>query len=89
MNERICTVYRCAREREMYVWVDRHDGPGQLPEELLAATGKLEEVLTLRLTPDRKLARARASEVLAAIADLGYYLQLPPDKQVQRFTMGE
>lgn len=89
MSERICTVYRCAREKEMYVWVARADGTAHLPAELLAATGKLSEVLTLRLGPERKLPRARATEVLAAIAERGYYLQLPPDKQVQRFTLGE
>lgn len=89
MSERICTVYRCAREREMYLWVDRQEGLAKLPEALMKATGKLDEVLTLRLTPERKLARARAPEVLAAIAEHGYYLQLPPDKQVQRFTLGE
>lgn len=88
-DERICTVYRCAREKEMYIWVDRKEGTARLPGELLQAAGTLSEVLTLRLGPERRLARAKASEVLAAIAERGYYLQLPPDKQVTRFTMGE
>jgi|SRR5690554_6007175 uncharacterized protein YcgL (UPF0745 family) len=85
----ICTVYRCSREREMYVYVARSDGLARLPAELLEAAGTLSEVLTLRLSPERKLARARAPEVLAAIAAQGYYLQLPPDKQLRHFTMGE
>ena len=89
MSERICTVFRCAREKDMYVWVDRQEGTARLPAELLAATGALSEVLSLRLVPERKLARANAAEVLAAIAERGYYLQLPPDKHVQRFTLGE
>ncbi|HHX82113.1 MAG TPA: YcgL domain-containing protein, partial [Pseudomonadaceae bacterium] len=85
----ICTVYRCSREREMYVYVARSEGLARLPAELLEAAGTVSEVLTLRLSPERKLARARSADVLAAIAVQGYYLQLPPDKQLRHFTMGE
>jgi len=42
----------------------------------------------LKLTPERKLARVKAVDVLAAIADKGFYLQLPPDFNPARFTMG-
>lgn len=86
---RVCTVYRCAKEAELYLFVDRAEGFARVPEELLQRLGQTSEVLTLRLTPERKLARARAAEVLAAIAERGYYLQLPPDFHPARFTQGE
>ena len=84
----ICTVYRSSREAELYIYVKREDGLCKVPQELLAKLGQTSEVLTLRLTPDRKLARVRATDVLAAIADKGYYLQLPPDFNPQRFSLG-
>lgn len=83
-----CTVYRCSRERDMYVYVASSEGLERLPVELLQAAGTLTEVLTLTIAPDRKLARASAPDVLAAIGTQGYYLQLPPDKQLRQFTLG-
>ena len=84
----ICTVYRSSREAELYLYVKRDEGLARVPPDLLAKLGKTSEVLTLRLTPDRKLARVRAADVLLALADKGYYLQLPPDFNPQRFSLG-
>lgn len=85
----LCTVYRCSREAEMYIYVDRSEGLVRVPEELQRRAGKLSEVMTIKLGPERRLARAKASEVLDAIAAQGFYLQLPPDKQPVQFTLGE
>lgn len=88
-QEILCTVYRSSREKDMYVFVKRSEGISRMPQELLDMLGTTSEVMTLKLGPTRRLARANAGEVLAAIAEKGYYLQLPPDKQVTRFTQGE
>jgi uncharacterized protein len=85
----LCTIYRSNREREMYLYVNRAEGTSRVPEELLARLGTISEVMTIKLTPDRKLARARAPDVLAAIAANGFYIQLPPELQPAVFTMGE
>jgi uncharacterized protein YcgL (UPF0745 family) len=45
---------------------------------LLARFGKPIEALQVGLTAERKLARSEAPAVLEAIAERGYYLQLPP-----------
>ena len=84
----LCTVYRSSREAELYVYVRRADGLSKVPPDLLSKLGTTSEVLTLKLTADRKLARVRTSDVLAALADKGYYLQLPPDFNPVRFTQG-
>ncbi len=84
----ICTVYRSAREAELYIYVRREEALARVPPDLLAKMGNMSEVLTLKLTPDRKLARVKAVDVLAAIADKGFFLQLPPDFNPARFTMG-
>jgi uncharacterized protein YcgL (UPF0745 family) len=88
-GEILCTVYRSSREKEMYVFVSRAEGLGRVPQSLLDMLGTTTEVMTIRLGPARKLARAKAPEVLAAIHDKGYYLQLPPDKQATHYTEGE
>jgi uncharacterized protein YcgL (UPF0745 family) len=85
----ICTIYRSNREREMYIYVKRDEGLSRLPEELLTRLGTTSEVMTIKLTPERKLARAKATDVLAAIAAKGFYIQLPPEIQPAIFTMGE
>lgn len=84
----LCTVYRSNREAELYVYVRREEGLERVPPDLLKKLGSTSEVLTLKLTPDRKLARVRAADVLAALADQGYYLQLPPDFNPARFSLG-
>jgi uncharacterized protein YcgL (UPF0745 family) len=85
----LCTVYRSSREAELYLYVKREEALSRVPEDLLRKLGTTSEVLTMKLTPDRKLARAKAVDVLAAIAAKGFYLQLPPDFNPARFTQGE
>ncbi len=83
-----CTVYRSSREPELYLYVAGNEGLARVPEDLLKRFGTLAEVMTLELTPERKLARAKAHQVLAAIAETGYYLQLPPDIYAAQFSLG-
>jgi uncharacterized protein YcgL (UPF0745 family) len=40
--------------------------------------GKLEWVLDLALTPERKLAKEDAANVMAVLSEKGYFVQLPP-----------
>jgi uncharacterized protein YcgL (UPF0745 family) len=84
----LCTIYKGSREPELYLYADRLEGLGRVPEDLLARLGVLSEVMTIKLTPKRKLARASAPQVLAAIADKGYYLQLPPNIHAPHVTYG-
>lgn len=76
--KRLVQIFSSPRREEMYLYVDKAAGLADLPEPLLARFGEPEPVMTLMLEPGRKLARADAAEVLAAIADRGFYLQLPP-----------
>jgi uncharacterized protein len=74
----VCSVYRSARVEGMYVYVNERDGLARLSDDLLARFGKPELAMTLDLYPERKLARADVNKVLAAIAENGFYLQMPP-----------
>ena len=77
-DSRAVSVYRSPREEGLYLYVAREEALQRVPEDLLKHFGQPVEALQLQLAPDRKLARAKATEVLAAIADKGFYLQLPP-----------
>lgn len=74
----ICEVFKSSRKDEMYLYVDKRRGLEDVPDALLEPFGKPVPVFTLLLTADKPLARASAVDVLAAIADQGYYFQMPP-----------
>lgn len=80
--KRICAVYRSPKKEGMYLYVDHQQDLADVPEALLQQFGKPERAMTLVLHPERKLARADVAKVMAAIADQGYYLQLPPQPEV-------
>ena len=86
----LCSIYRSSRVEGMYLYVDKKEDLARVPEELLATFGKPELAMTLALYPERKLARADINSVLAAIAEQGFYLQMPPQAEVNApFTVRE
>jgi len=76
----ICQIYRSPRKEGMYLFVDKQEGVERVPEALLTQFGEPEEAFTLLLTAERALARANAEEVIAAISEQGFYLQMPPSE---------
>ncbi len=74
-----CTVYRCGRQGEMYLYLRADLKPEDLPEGLLRLTGKLTRAMQLSLAPERRLARVDIAQVLEKLAAPGYYIQMPPD----------
>ena len=79
--KQICAVYRSPKKEGMYLYVDHHLDLAEVPEALLLQFGKPERAMTLVLHPDRKLARADVVKVMEAIAENGYYLQMPPQPE--------
>ncbi|MDN3554651.1 YcgL domain-containing protein [Halomonas maura] len=77
----LCEIFKSARHDEMYLYVDKRRGLVDVPEALLARFGTPLPAMTLILTPDKPLARTSAAAVMAAIADKGFYLQMPPAKE--------
>ena len=86
---RLVQVFRSPREEGLYLYVDKKEGLGRVPDMLLSRFGKPESALILMLAADRKLARAEAANVLEAISTRGFYLQLPPeqDKELARLRL--
>lgn len=77
----LCEVFKSPRKEEMYLYVDKRQGLAEVPEALLERFGRPLPAMTLILTPERRLGRATAEDVMVAIRDKGYYLQLPPAKE--------
>ncbi len=88
-SARLVKVYKTRRKPDAYLFVDFAEDLGRVPESLLEQFGVPELALSLSLTAERKLARVEAGTVLKAIAEMGYFLQMPPtdggvDAQIER-----
>lgn len=73
-----CFIYKSLRKADAYLYVAEADDFTAVPVILRDRLGRLEFVMELQLTPERKLARADAAQVIDALSGQGYYLQLPP-----------
>lgn len=73
-----CYVYKSSRKAGVYLYLADKEGFSNVPGPLLDLFGKTELVLEFDLTPERKLARVDAQEVLGSIEKYGYYMQMPP-----------
>lgn len=74
----IVEIFASSRREGMYLYTGREQVWDELPEPLRRAFGVPRPVMTLLLTPGRRLARVSAAEVIAAIQDTGFFLQMPP-----------
>lgn len=74
----MCDIYRCSSKEGMYIYLEKDAEKEQLPEALLKQTGRLELAMSLLLTPEKQLARAKADDVIKAIHNQGFYVQMPP-----------
>ena len=59
------------------MYIAHKDDFSKVPNELLNSFGKLEFVMDLYITKDRKLAREDAGEIIQCLIDQGFFVQLP------------
>lgn len=71
-------VYKSLEKADTYVYLAARDDFTRLPEPLRSQLGKLEFVLEVDLTPERKLAREDAEAVRENLVVRGFHLQFPP-----------
>lgn len=81
LERKIVQVFRSSKQDGMYIYVAKDKGLSVVPDALMARFGRGEPAMVILLDEDKKLARADAVNVLTAIRDNGYYLQLPPTKE--------
>ena len=75
---RIGEIFKGKQKAATDLYVDQKEGLRQVPDDLLSSFGQTESVMVLPLTRDKKLARVEATDVLEAIEQHGYFLQIPP-----------
>lgn len=74
----ITDIYRSTKKEGLYLFVPAGTDLKTLPEALIASFGRAEFSMKIALSEERKLARADAQEVISALKDKGFYLQMPP-----------
>lgn len=73
-----CTIYKHAKNEEMYLYIKKDQSIEQLPDELKVQFAHSIYVMDLLLTPGRTLARENITTVMHNIESKGFHLQLPP-----------
>ena len=73
-----CRIYKSLKKSEAYLYLAENKQLEELPNRLEKLLGKLEFVMDLELTPDRKLARVNVLVVIENLQKEGFYLQMPP-----------
>ena len=76
-EHRFISVYRSGSNSDTYVYVRRGQRWDELPETLRTVFGKPQHSMDLLLTPEKRLARTTGAQVLEAIDDHDFYLQMP------------
>lgn len=73
-----CVIYRSSKRDQTYLYVEKKDDFSRVPQALLDSFGKPIMTMLLPLNGTKKLANADMDKVKQALADQGYYLQMPP-----------
>jgi len=71
-------IYKSLKKDELYLYLQKKDDFSIIPEPLLNSFGKIEFVMELEITPERKLAREDVKKVIAGLQDKGFFIQMPP-----------
>ncbi|AXS82076.1 MULTISPECIES: YcgL domain-containing protein [Marinobacter] len=82
MKEReFVSVFRSSKKSDTYIFVRRGQEWEELPESLRGIFGQPVHSMDLVVTPDRKLARTTGKQVLEAIGEKDFFLQMPEERE--------
>ena len=73
-----CFVYKSLKKEELYLYLEKQDDFSAIPVPLFNSLGRLEFVMDLNLTPERKLAREDVNKILTSLQEKGFFVQMPP-----------
>lgn len=76
-----CVIYRSTKREQTYLYVEKKDDFSRVPDELMYSFGTPKLAMILPLDGRKKLIHADLDKVKQALADQGYYLQLPPPSE--------
>jgi uncharacterized protein len=75
-----CSVLRSSLKAFTYIYLADEYAFEDLPVSLRKVFGEPVIVMTLELTPERKLACEDVNQVMQNLAENGYHLQMPPQE---------
>ena len=78
-----CFIYKSLKKDYLYLYIPNKDDFSNVPEALFKHLGKMEFVMDLELSPERKLAQEDAGKVIECLMEQGFFVQLPPQKETQ------
>lgn len=81
MSLLLLAVYKSSKKDEMYLYVPKADGLSRVPAALLQIFGTPQHVMDMPHKEGRELARVSSEKLRTEIAEKGFYLQLPPQKE--------
>jgi hypothetical protein len=73
-----CFIYKSLIKNELYLYLKTKDDFSLVPDSLLKSFGRLEFVMELGISPERKLAKEDAKKVLSNLKENGFFVQMPP-----------
>ena len=76
-----CEIFKSNKKLDTYLYMQKPADTQSLPDAIHQVMGDLIHVMELEITENKKLAQAKAGDVLENIQRQGFYLQLPPDSQ--------
>ncbi|WP_148862604.1 YcgL domain-containing protein [Marinobacter fonticola] len=82
MTERqFVSVFRSSKRADTYLFVRRGQKWDDLPEPLRTIFGAPQHAMDLLLTEERKLSRTTGKQVLQAIEEKDFFLQMPEEHE--------
>jgi uncharacterized protein YcgL (UPF0745 family) len=78
-----CFIYKSLKKDYLYLYISNKDDYSKVPDALFNSLGKMEFVMDLELSPERKLAREDAGKVIESLQQQGFFVQMPPQKETQ------
>lgn len=82
-TEMECVVYKSLKKDETFLFIETTTPLSDLPADLIKVLGQTEMLMTLNLTPEKKMARGNASEIMISIEKHGFHLQMPENPQLK------
>jgi uncharacterized protein len=78
-----CFIYKSQKKDFLYLYVAKKDDFSKVPDSLFDHFGKMEFVMDIELTPERNLSREDAGKVIKNLNEQGFFVQLPPQKEMR------
>ena len=76
----LCFIYKSLKKEYLYLYITKKDDFSQVPEALFNSMGKIEFVMELELSVERKLAREDAVKVIAGLKEKGFFRAVAADQ---------